>query len=81
MDFDLWYGESTANDDVNLLVKEFKEKGLVKPSEGAEVIFKVAGTDETLKVYTTRPDTLFGASFIGISSNHPLAEEIAKNNK
>lgn len=33
-----------------------------------------------IQVYTTRPDTLFGASFIGISSNHPLAEEISKNN-
>lgn len=49
VDFDLWYGESTANDDVNLLVKEFKEKGLVKPSEGAEVIdlkdFPMNGTE------------------------------------
>ena len=34
-----------------------------------------------IEVYTTRPDTLFGASFIGISPNHPLAEELAKNNK
>ena len=35
----------------------------------------------SIEVYTTRPDTLFGASFIGISPNHPLAEELAKNNK
>lgn len=34
-----------------------------------------------IEVYTTRPDTLFGASFVGISPNHPLAEELAKNNK
>lgn len=34
----------------------------------------------SIQVYTTRPDTLYGASFVGISSNHPLAEEIAKNN-
>ena len=34
-----------------------------------------------IEVYTTRPDTLYGASFIGISANHPLAEELAKNNK
>lgn len=33
-----------------------------------------------IEVYTTRPDTLYGASFIGISANHPLAEELAKNN-
>ncbi len=38
IDFDLWYGESNANDDVNLLVSEFKEKGFTKISEGAEVI-------------------------------------------
>ncbi len=38
IDFDLWYGESNANDDVNFLVSEFKEKGFTKKSEGAEVI-------------------------------------------
>lgn len=38
IDFDLWYGESNANDDVNLLVSEFKEKGFTKISEGAEII-------------------------------------------
>ncbi len=32
-----------------------------------------------IAVYTTRPDTLFGASFIGISANHPIAQELAKN--
>ncbi len=34
-----------------------------------------------LLIYTTRPDTLFGASFVGISSNHPLAECLSKNDK
>lgn len=38
IDFDLWYGESNANDDVNFLVSEFKENGFTKKSEGAEVI-------------------------------------------
>lgn len=38
IDFDLWLGESDANDDVNFLVKNFKDKGLTKMSEGAEVI-------------------------------------------
>ncbi len=33
-----------------------------------------------LKIYTTRPETLFGASFIGISPNHPIAQELAKTN-
>ncbi len=34
-----------------------------------------------IEVYTTRPDTLFGASFVGISPNHPLAEELAKSSE
>ena len=38
-------------------------------------------SDQKITVYTTRPDTIFGASFIGISANHPIATKIAKNNK
>lgn len=38
VDFDLWYGESDANDDVNMLSAEFHDKGFTKMSEGAEVI-------------------------------------------
>ncbi|MEM7171735.1 MAG: leucine--tRNA ligase [Pseudomonadota bacterium] len=45
-------------------------------SEGARVYFPVCGRDEKLEVYTTRPDTLFGASFCALSANHPLAGEI-----
>ena len=47
-------------------------------SQGAEVIFAIKGRSETLTIYTTRPDTLFGASFIGLSPGHPLAQELAK---
>ena len=49
-------------------------------SEGARVFFPIAGHDEKLEVFTTRPDTLFGASFCAISPNHPLAGELAANN-
>ena len=35
------------------------------------------GSDDGLEVYTTRPDTLFGASFVGIAADHPLAAEVA----
>ncbi len=53
-------------------------------SEGARVFFPIAnlpgGRDEKLEVFTTRPDTLFGASFCAISPNHPLAGELAANN-
>ena len=44
-------------------------------------IYKGNSGLDFIEVYTTRPDTLYGASFIGISANHPLAEELAKNNK
>lgn len=49
-------------------------------SEGAEVNFEIDGRDDKLVVYTTRPDTLFGASFAAIAANHPLAQELAENN-
>lgn len=43
-------------------------------SEGAEIDFKVADSDEILKVYTTRPDTIYGATFMVISPEHPIIE-------
>src|SRR5690606_12555937 len=46
-------------------------------SEGAQLFFKLEGRDDRLEVFTTRPDTLFGASFCAVSPNHPLAREIA----
>lgn len=48
-------------------------------SKGLRFKFHFAGEDrpEGLEVYTTRPDTLFGASFVGIAADHPLAAEVA----
>jgi len=48
-------------------------------SKGLKFKFHFADTDhpEGLEVYTTRPDTLFGASFVGIAADHPLAAEVA----
>jgi len=48
-------------------------------SEGAEVHFSVEGTDHDFVVYTTRPDTLFGATYCVLSPEHPLVEEITKD--
>ncbi|MCY4230913.1 MAG: leucine--tRNA ligase [Alphaproteobacteria bacterium] len=46
-------------------------------SEGARIRFRLKGRADTLEVFTTRHDTLFGASFMAISPDHPLAQEIA----
>ncbi len=46
-------------------------------SEGAHIRFRLVDRDDTLEVFTTRPDTIFGASFCAISADHPLAETVA----
>ncbi len=49
-------------------------------SEGLKFEFSLVGRDEGITVYTTRPDTIFGASFCAISADHPLASAMAENN-
>ncbi len=46
-------------------------------SEGAEVVFSVENADKNIKVFTTRPDTIFGATYMVISPEHPLIDEFA----
>jgi len=46
-------------------------------STGASVFFALEGRDDRLEVFTTRPDTLYGASFCALSPDHPLAAELA----
>ncbi|MBE6692367.1 MAG: leucine--tRNA ligase [Ruminococcaceae bacterium] len=46
-------------------------------SEGAFVNFKIAGKDETLRIYTTRPDTLFGVTFMVMAPEHPMIDKYA----
>jgi len=48
-------------------------------SEGLRLSFAIQGRDDALEIYTTRPDTLYGASFCAIAANHPLAQELAEN--
>ncbi len=52
------------------------QRNWIGKSEGAEVDFKVSGTDEQFTVFTTRPDTLFGATYCVIAPEHKLVEKI-----
>jgi leucyl-tRNA synthetase len=52
------------------------QKNWIGRSEGAEVAFKVAGGGGAIRVYTTRPDTLFGATFMVLAPEHPLVEQL-----
>jgi leucyl-tRNA synthetase len=52
------------------------QRNWIGRSEGAEIRFPVEGRDEPVTVFTTRPDTLYGATFFVIAADSPLAEEI-----
>ncbi len=56
-------------------IKEMQRNWIGK-SEGAEVHFGVDGRDETITVFTTRPDTLFGATYMVLAPEHPLVDTI-----
>ncbi len=60
-------------------VRTMQENWIGK-SYGAYLYFPVKDSDKTLEVFTTRADTLFGASFCAISAQHPIALELAKTN-
>jgi leucyl-tRNA synthetase len=47
-------------------------------SRGAEIVFPVEGREEGIRVFTTRADTLFGATFMSLAPEHPLAMELAE---
>lgn len=57
------------------------QRNWIGRSEGVEFDFDVEGYNDKLRVYTTRPDTLFGVSFVSVAAEHPLAQLAAKNNQ
>ena len=65
-------------DDVDFLDKiKTQQRNWIGRSEGAEVKFKIADSDEELTVYTTRPDTLFGATYMVIAPEHHLIQKLS----
>ncbi|MDD3839069.1 MAG: leucine--tRNA ligase [Clostridia bacterium] len=56
------------------------QKNWIGKSMGAEIDFKIDGMDDYLSVYTTRPDTIFGVSYMVLSPEHPIVPELMKNN-
>ena len=57
------------------------QKNWIGKSFGCEINFKIISekTNELINVFTTRPDTIFGASFIALSIDHPITKKIQKN--
>ena len=54
-----------------------QQRNWIGRSEGAELDFQIKDSEETLRVYTTRPDTLFGATYMVVSPEHPLVDRLA----
>jgi len=55
------------------------QRNWIGRSEGVEAEFRLAGSDETLTVYTTRPDTMMGATYMAVAAEHPLAVRLARD--
>tara|TARA_B100001057_G_scaffold10225_1_gene9720 strand:+ start:905 stop:3415 length:2511 start_codon:yes stop_codon:yes gene_type:complete len=57
------------------------QKNWIGKSYGCELDFQINGEKNKIKVFTTRPDTIFGASFLALSSEHPLSKNFLNDNK
>ena len=55
------------------------QENWIGKSQGLKCRFKFPGTSEGIDVFTTRPDTMFGASFVAIAADHPVAQKLAAN--
>jgi len=56
------------------------QRNWIGRSEGLELAFEVPGESEPLRVYTTRPDTLYGVTYMAVAAEHPLAKKAAAGN-
>ncbi len=57
------------------------QKNWIGKSVGCEIEFNVDGKDEKINVFTTRPDTIFGASFLAVSVDHPICKKFSQDQK
>ncbi|MCI8833153.1 MAG: leucine--tRNA ligase [Clostridia bacterium] len=74
------YAERLLNDldDVNYLEKiKTQQRNWIGRSEGAEVKFQISNSNEYLEIYTTRPDTMFGATYMVVAPEHPIISKLA----
>ncbi|MDD5451783.1 MAG: leucine--tRNA ligase [Desulfovibrionales bacterium] len=55
------------------------QKNWIGKSEGSEIHFPIEGSDEKITVFTTRPDTVFGATFMSLAVDHPLVLELSRS--
>lgn len=60
---------------------KLQQENWIGRSEGAEIEFEIAGAKEKVKVFTTRPDTLFGATYLVLAPEHPLVNRLEKDIK
>ena len=60
---------------------KIQQRNWIGKSNGAEVDFKLTGTDEKVTVFTTRPDTLFGATYMVLSPEHKILEKLNIENR
>lgn len=57
------------------------QKNWIGKSEGVEIDFQIEGSEEKIRVFTTRPDTIFGATFMSLAPEHPLVEKLIADSK
>lgn len=72
------YADKLINDldDVDYIEKvKVSQKNWIGRSEGAEVDFSIKGKEDKLRIYTTRPDTLFGVTYMVVSPEHPVIDK------
>jgi leucyl-tRNA synthetase len=65
-------------DETEFLEKiKIQQRNWIGKSEGAEIEFEIKGTDKKIKVFTTRPDTIFGVTYVVLSPEHEYVKELA----